>query len=389
MSNINILSKILNVLNNAINKRGVIYITLGNFFSSVIAGLFWFILARLIIVESYGYVNYLLSLAALAGACSILGLNITIMTYIPKGEDLTQEADWIVFIISLIFCVLFILLNLFYVAILTVASSAFTMFFFETLGRKQYKKWMFLTISYRSGQLVSSLVLYFFLGLIGILIGYLLPPLLLGSPFYANLIKSQLDFGKIRPKMSFSLHAFGVRLSSTLVNFFDKILIAWIFGLTTLGLYHLGYQFFWIASVIPVSLFRYLLPEKASGSFNRDVELIGILATIISAIIAVIFSPIVIRVFFSQFVEAIALTQIMCLAVIPAAIVNIQTADLFGKENSSIVLKSNLTALIVEIAGLILLGKYFATLGLAIAVVISQVTLATSLWFFKHATKSG
>lgn len=378
------IQKLSNLFLKGLKTRGLIYLTLGNFISAVLGAIFWFILARILIVENYGYINYILSLAALGGAFTVLGLNITIMTYIPKEEDFTHEADLIVFMASLVICILFVFLRLFYVAVLVVVSPAFKMFLFETLGRKQYKRWMFLSIGYRSGQLLSSLVLYSFLGIAGILIGYILPPLILGVPFFLRVAALKLNFSALKSKLNFSLHAYGINIAMVLVAYFDKILIAWFYGLNILGLYQLGYQFFWVVGILPASLFRYLLPEKASGSSRREVKLVGIFASIFIALGAVIGSPYVILWFFPHFVESLLLTQVMCIAVIPATIVQIESADLFGEENSVIVFKSYILALIVEIASLLLLGKFFDVVGLAISIVLSQTVLAVCLRGFKR-----
>lgn len=376
--------KFKGILHKVIHTHGIAYVTLGNFISSILGALFWLILARIIIVEYYGYINYILSLAALAGAFSILGLNITVTTYLPKGEDLTHEAVWIVFIASLMVSTIFVFLRLFYVAILAITGSAFKMFLFETLGRKQYKKWMILSIGYRIGQLVSSLSLYQILGINGILVGYIVPPLFLCLPFFARLTIRNLNFSTIKSKLNFSLHAYSVTLTNIFIMYFDKILIGWIFGLTILGLYQLGYQFFWALSIIPTSLFQFLLPEKASGSSSREIEFVGISIAILLALVAILFSPIAIYWFFPHFIESVVLTQIMCLAVIPATIANIESATFYGNEKSIIVFKSNIIALIVEIVGLYILATFLGVIGLSIAIVSSQIALAVCLRLFKN-----
>ena len=73
---------------------GLIYTTVGGMGSSVIAAFFWFILASLLKVDNYGLANYYIAIATIFAGVGTIGLNMTVTTYLAKGENkLLNEAN--------------------------------------------------------------------------------------------------------------------------------------------------------------------------------------------------------------------------------------------------------------------------------------------------------
>jgi hypothetical protein len=66
--------------------------------------------------------------------------------------------------------------------------------------------------------------------------------------------------------------------------YFDKLVIAPIAGFVILGLYQFGYQFLMFLSVIPASLYQYLLSQEASGMDRPTVKKLGLMISIVLAI---------------------------------------------------------------------------------------------------------
>ena len=159
----------------------------------------------------------------------------------------------------------------------------------------------------------------------------------------------------------------------------DKVIIGVLFGYYALGLYQLGFQFLMLLSIIPGSLYQYLLPEESSGKSKREIKLIGLTFSIALALTTFIISPYLIENLFPTFMDSIQIVRVMSLAVIPSTIVAMLNASLLGKERSKTVLTAGLVYLTSLITGLIIMGKIMGILGLALTLVITQVIQAIYL----------
>jgi thiamine biosynthesis lipoprotein len=82
---------------------------------------------------------------------------------------------------------------------------------------------------------------------------------------------------------------------------------------------------------------------------------------------------------FPGFAEGVGATQLMCLAIVPATLVGIKTADLYAKRKASSVFGSHLLALGIGVAGIIYFGRTLGLLGLALSLLIMQCALAAAL----------
>jgi O-antigen/teichoic acid export membrane protein len=150
--------------------------------------------------------------------------------------------------------------------------------------------------------------------------------------------------------------------------------------MVTLGLYQLAYQIFMALSVLPVILFSYILPEKSAGAKTKEVEILGILISIALAASVVVLSPTIIPWVFPNFAESVGLVQVMSLGAIPFTVAATKMSELYARERPGAVLVSYAAALVVGIAGILVLGSYFGTIGLATGMLLLQTTLAASLF---------
>ena len=65
-------------------EQGFVLITSSSLISSTMGAVFLLYVATIVSVESYGKINYLLSFSSVAFALSLLGMDTTIMTLVPK-----------------------------------------------------------------------------------------------------------------------------------------------------------------------------------------------------------------------------------------------------------------------------------------------------------------
>ena len=353
-------------------EMGLVYTTLGNMGSSLLGGLFWLVLASLLEVESYGLVNYYIALGSVFSAVALTGLDATVITYMAKGEKgIYFQANSLVLISGLSVC---LVLSVFQLGsgLLAAAMVFFMMALAETLGRKRYREYAFLSIGQRLAQISLSLILYFQFGIIGIVMGYFLGNLIFSYRYIKSISNFTLKLDGIKEKRNFAIHSYGFNLIRNFTNYLDKIIIAPLFGYFVLGLYQLGFQFFMFLSIIPLSLYYYLLPEESSGKNKTKVKQVGFGLAVAAAVLAFFTLPFFIEILFPSFVSSILVVRIMSLAIIPSTIVAIISASLLGRGKSKTVLIAGLIYLISLIIGVIALGGALGALGLALTLVAAQ-----------------
>ena len=354
------------------SEIGLVYTTLGNMGSSFLGGLFWLVLASLLEVESYGLVNYYIALGSIFAAVALTGLDATVITYMAKGDEhINYQANSLVLISGLS---VGLVLSFFQMGsgLLAVAMVFFMMALAEALGRKRYREYAFLSVGQRLAQISLSLLLYFQFGIMGIVAGYFLGNLVFSYRYFRSISNFTLKIDSVKEKRNFALHSYGFNLIRNFTNYLDKIIIGPLFGYFVLGLYQLGFQFFMFLSIIPLSLYYYLLPEESSGNNKAKIKQIGFGLAVVAAVLAFFTLPYFIEILFPSFVGAILVVRIMSLAIIPSTIVAVMNASLLGRGESRVVLIAGLIYLSSLIVGVIALGGALGALGLALTLVVAQ-----------------
>ena len=361
-------------------ETGLVYTTIGNMGASVLGGLFWFALASLLAVDNYGAVNYYIALANVFFAIGLVGLDSTLITFLAKGEKNIHYQATSLTLISALVIGLILSIYVWTAGILAASMIFFMMTLAETLGRRTYRQYAFFIIGQRIAQIVFSIILYFPFGITGILVGYFAGNLLFSFKYLSRAIPNfTLNFKDIKLKRNFALHSYGANIIRNFTLWIDKLVIAPLFGYYLLGLYQLAFQFFMFLSIIPLSLYSYLLPEESSGKNNRTIKIIGLGFSIIAALAALLSLPTVIEKFFPTFLDSIPIVRIMSLAVIPATVVAILNATLLGRGSSRIVFTGGITYMITLVVGVAVLGQVLGAIGLAVTILTAQTIQATYL----------
>ena len=364
-------------------EKGLIFVTAGNTIASLVGAIFWLFIASLLLVEDYGRLNYHLSLASLLSVLSLLGLNTTVTTFLAKGnESLKYQANLLV-LISNCFVILSLLIFIKEIptVFLTIGISFYTMSWAEILGRKDYKKYSFVLILQRSLQICLSLLLYFIIGLDGLIIGYALSVLLLSYNFFKSFKAFRLTIGELRQKSSFIIHSYSQAIANTLTWYMDKLLVAPLFGFGVLGLYQISFQFLLFLAIIPLSLFQFLLPRDASQITGKKYIIIGLIVAGISSTSFFIAIPTMIKTFFPHFIQSIQASQIMIFSVIPMTANSILISKSFGREKSKPVLIAAIIYIFILLFLMVALGSILGLIGLAVSVLISSTAQFLALFF--------
>jgi O-antigen/teichoic acid export membrane protein len=360
---------------------GLVYTTLGGLGSNVLAALFWLALASILTIDDYGLANYYMAIANVAAGVGIVGLNLTLMTYLAKGEkELLYEANSFTLITGIITA---IIISLFYWAagIIAAATIFFNMTLSELLGKKKYRQYAIISIIQQIAQISLSLILFYPLGILGILLGYFIGAFIFSYKYLNSIRKNfTLTFKILKTKRNFAIHSYGYNLiGKRLANHFDKVIIGALFGYYALGLYQLGFQFYTFFTLVPTSLSQYLLPEESSGTNKKEIKTIGLLLSVAVAILGYLTTPYIITNFFTTFIPSIELVQVMSIAVIPSTIVAILTSTYLGNEKSKTVLIAGIIYLISLFLGLIILEAIMGVIGFAVAIILAQSIQAVYL----------
>ncbi len=360
---------------------GLVYTTIGGLSASVLGALFWLILASLLSVADYGLANYYISLASLFAGVGTIGLNMTITTYLAKGErNILFEANSLVLASGFVTA---LVLSFFQAeaGLTSIAMVFFTMSLGELLGKKSYKEYGFLQIGQKLAQIALSMLLYYQIGLMGIVLGYFLGALIFSYRYLFSLRNITTKLLSLKEKRGFAANTFGFNLvGMVLPLYLDKIIIGAVFGYYSLGLYQLGFQFFMFLNIIPVSLQQYLLSEESSGNNRRNIKIFVLCFTTAMVLAIIALTPYLVTMFFPTFKEAISLISLMSLAVIPSTIAAIFVANFLGNEKSKPVLTGGIIYLALLIVGFITLGTVVGILGLALAVITAKTGQAIYLY---------
>lgn len=370
------------VINSFGLDRGLAFVTIGNLVSAGLGAVLWFILATQMTAESYGSLNYYISIATILTAVGILGFDSTLTTFVAKGlSKMISEAGSLVLLTGIALTVAISLaLGSISLGLILVGMLFFTLSTAEILGRRFYKEFMIVMILQRVVTLIAVPFLFIFYGVDGALYAYAISYLPLSYRFFLSLRQLNFSLSTLRPNKKFFFNSYAFGVSRTLVHFSDKLIILPFFGLALLGYYQFGLQMLTAISIIPTIFYNYLLPQEASNNRNSSkLQLLGVLVSAIIVVILMVLTPLIITNLFPQFEDAITSTQIVLITGVPLTIVSIYSSKLLAREQSLHVSISSGLFLAVQYGFLISLGSLIGLVGLSLATVLASISQAAFL----------
>ena len=337
--------------------------------------------------ENYGQLSYFLSIASIASTVSLLGTENAISVYIAKKIKLEATIFLIPIIAgSIASIILYFAFSDLGVTVYVLGAVIFGLASSEILAKglfKAYSKYLLLT---KILMVTLSIGLYHIIGLEGVLIG-------VGLAFFVYLVRiykgfrdTKIDFSLIKPRAGFLVNSYALQLVNSFNGSLDKIIIAPLLGFALLGNYSLGVQFLSILHILPGIVYKYILPQDASGKPNKKLKQLTVISSIGIAILGIVLGPIVIPLFLPQYVEAITVIQIMSVSVIPSTINLMYTSKLLGNEKTKFLLMGSGIYLIILISGIIILGLTYGINGMAVAIIIST-SAETGFYYFINKIK--
>jgi len=221
--------------------------------------------------------------------------------------------------------------------------------------------------------------LYHIIGLTGVILGIAISFLPYSFVIYKEFKKSRIDFSLIRSRGKFITNNYVNDLTNAFHGEIDKLIVAPMLGFALLGNYQLAIQFFMILTILPTTVFQYILPHDSSGNPNLGLKKWLVIVTVVVAILGIIIFPIISTIFFPEYEESIPVIQIISIAIIPFTITIIYNSQFLGMGNSKIVLVGSLIFLVVLIPLIIILGDIFMLEGVALAMVLAYISQAIYL----------
>ncbi|HYX56810.1 MAG TPA: hypothetical protein VE818_11680 [Nitrososphaeraceae archaeon] len=362
------------------SHKGLIYITLGNLIGAAATGAFWLLLAFIQNAHEYGKTNYEISIASLAASAALLGLNTTVTTYVAKGSNkINVQANQIILISCGVAAVTVAFFN-WMLSFFVIGMAFWMMSTYELLGRKMYKQYAFVTIGARASQLLLSILLYYVLGITGIAIGFIISFFIFSQRYFISTRQFSRDFSEVKDKMKFSLNIYSFNMSNAFLLYFDKLVIAPLFGYAVLGYYQLGFQFLLFLGMIPISFYQYLIPEESSGLKKTRVRFLGLLVSIGLTAILFLSSPWILQHLFPHYTASLNAMRIMSIGIIPMMIVWTLNSKFLNTGDTKYVLFGSAIYLAFQISLIFYLGKTLNVIGLALAVVLALIAQASFLY---------
>lgn len=250
--------------------KNIVSLGTANFSAAIIIGLFWFFLARILEKTEYGEIGFLMSIANIGFAISMIGLGATVIVYAPKKENVFPASFILVLISSGITgLIVYIFVQNIGVSILIVGLVVFLIISSGLNSKFQYFKVSKHIVIKALIAVFLSLIFYHFYGINGILFGYFLANIIIVKELYAFFKGNQIEFSVIRTKIKFMIKMWSNALSGILFWWGDKLIIGSLFGFSMLANYHLAVQYLLILDTIPRSIAQYLIPQESSGQNNK------------------------------------------------------------------------------------------------------------------------
>ena len=352
--------------------KGLITIGSADIGGSVIGATFWFYMAATLDVKDYGEIAYLLSIAGIASAVSMTGASNTLMVYTAKNIKI-QSAVYTISLsaAAITSIVVFLYFHNFGISLYIIGAVIFGLATAEILGSKKYLSYSRFLITQKILMVVFSIVLYYLIGIEGIIIGIALGYFHYIIRIYDGFKNSKIEFSTLKSKFGFMMNSFILNIANAFSGSFDKIIIAPILGFTLLGNYQLGIQVLSILLILPSISLKYMLPQEASGNPNIKLKTLTVLISILLTSCGIFLSPIIIPVLFAKYTEAVEIIQILSLSLIPISITVTYQSKFLSMEKSKIILIGALIYLSTQITLILFLGKMYGVNGMAAAFVLA------------------
>ena len=361
----------------AIKDQSIIIVS--RFVGASAIGFFWFYLASIMDKEEYGELGYLISIANIGFAISLIGLNKLIIVFGAKNENVVHPAYSLGLITSsLVAFITYLIIYDIAVSLLIFGLMIFSLTISEQNSLKKFKLNSLYNILQRASGAILGVVLFPLFGIAGIIFGLFLGNLFGITGLITYFKPKNFYLSSLKPKKHFMLSNYFVNLFTFLFWWGDKILIQYFYGFENLASYILSVQVLMFLSVFPASLFVYFLPNDSQRIKNPKLRKYSIIFSILFVILVISLSPTIINQFLPNYSESILFIQIMSMAIVPLTISTLMESKFLSLDKSKYVLIGTGVQTIsyfVLIASLhyLDLGIFGVSIGFLIAITVKTI----------------
>jgi O-antigen/teichoic acid export membrane protein len=340
----------------------------------VIVGIFWFYIAANISPAEFGEIQYFIGVATISSSLSLIGGQNTITVFIAKNMKVEATFYFISLIVggicSLILWIIFMRVD---ASLLVFGLILNVLIMGDLLGNKDFRKYTKFFLLQKIIMTTGGLATYFLFGSEFLIYSIFFSYLIFSYRIYESFRNSKIDFIVFKLKKGFIINNYLMMAANGINTQIDRLIILPIFGYELLGNYSLGQQILGLLTIIPGIVFKYLLPNDSTGIKNTRLRLITIIISVCLVITGVVVLPLLIPLFFKEYIMAIEVIQVASLSILPITINTLYVSRFMGNERSSITLFGGFIKLGVMTVATVILGMFYGIVGIAYALVLASV----------------
>ena len=345
---------------------------------TAITASFWFYLAILISPQNYGELHYLLSIAGIISYLSLIGSQNTITVYVAKKIQIESTFNFISLISAIFgFIILFLIFERIDIGLLVIGYTINNLVIGELFGKKEYKSYLKYILIQKISTPIFGISFFLGFGMDGVIYGLALTY----SAFYFRIIKIfkdvKIDFSLLTKRKGFIINNYFIVLTGSFHGQIDKLIIMPILGSSIVGNYSLSLQIIAVMMIITSILFKYMVPEEASGKNIKQIQKILIITSIGLTLIGFFIVPNILPTIFPEYTDSVDAIRIMSLAIIPLSIVKIYTSKFLALEKSKFIIIGMIISLSVLIPSMIIFGELYGVSGIAASYLLAIIVQCT------------
>ena len=364
---------IMNFKEKIFGHKDLVSIGSANLLGNGISAIFWFSLASLINPEEYGQIHYFLAIAGMAQLLSLISTTNALQVYVAKNIKIHSTLFFISIIAGIVSSlVVFLFFSRTDTSLLVLGYIIFELSNGFLLGKKLFSNYAKFFLTQKILTVIFGFGLYFTFGVDGIIFGLVLSYV----PYIWILVNefrnTRIDFSLLKPRKGFLINNYGINISSAVGGQMDKLIIAPILGFELLGNYALAMQIIVIFSLLPTTVFKYLLTQDSSGKNTKNLKKNTIFASVGLATFGIVILPMIIPILFPNYIDTVIAIQIISVAIIPSTIGIFYDSKLLSIEKSKFLVIGKGIGLFTMISGFVILGPIYGIIGLAVTLVVSS-----------------
>jgi O-antigen/teichoic acid export membrane protein len=358
--------------------KGLTSIGTADIIGSCISAGFWFYLAILISPKGYGELHYLLSIAGIVSYLTLIGSKNTITVYLAKKIQIQSTFNFISLIGALIgFIILFLIFDRIDIGFLVIGYTINNLVIGELFGKKEYKSYLKYILVQKVSTPIFGISFLLGFGIDGVIYGLALTY----TAFYFRIIKNfkeiKIDFSLLSKRKGFIINNYFIVLTGSFHGQIDKLIIMPILGSALLGNYSLSLQLIAVMMIFTSILFKYMIPEEASGKNIKQIQKMIISSSIGLTLFGFFIVPNILPIIFPEYLDVVDSIKIMSLAIAPISIVKIYTSKFLALEKSKFIMIGMIISISVLSPTMIIFGQAYGISGIASSYVLATIIQAT------------